>query len=194
MTDALASLQQWKVTFRVGAGHAFTIPSLPAADWIEAILTGDVAGLLDDDDTERLTDLAADGEVSGDDLERVFADIVAEAAGREWQVGTRLVALLLDDQIRGEAFGRIDPGTRPLAAVLDVIYALVVRWMATDKRAEFDGKLNTPPESAPGTSDPREHARQMRERSKRLLAQREALSGQPEATDTPSNEQPPTSD
>lgn len=194
MNDAPASLRQWGITFRIGDA-GFTIPPLPAADWVEAILTGDIAGLLDADDAERLTDLVADGDVTSSDLERVFADIITEAAGREWQTGARIAVLLTDSQIRGEVLTVIDPAARPLAAVLDVVYALMVRWMATDKRTEFDGYLTAPPESAPGASDPRERARQMRERSNRLLEeQRQARLEQSGATGTPSSEPPPTSD
>lgn len=204
MSEPAASVRSWGIRF-VAGGDAFTIEPLPAADWIDAVLTGAVADLLTDTEADRLTDAVAAGVLGAGDLERVFADVVTEASGREWYVGLRLVSLLYQDDLRGEVMALIDPQARPLAAVLDVIYATCVRWKSAEKRQEFDALVFAPPDSAPGASNPRERAQHLREQSNRILAEREAtgttvaepveatVAERSEASDTPSSETPPTS-
>lgn len=190
----LASVGLWGIRFVV-AGHTFTIPAKPASDWIEVIVSGTVADLLEDAETERLADLAVAEDISAE-LDRVFTDVISEVTGRDWYVGVRLISLLFQDDLRGEVLSRVDPSARPLAAVLDVTYTTIVRWKTAEQRTEFDTMLFAPADFAPGESDPRERARQMREKSRRLMEQQSETgvsSEAREASDTPSNGIPPTS-
>lgn len=173
-SDPLASLKLWSVDIIVGE-QKFTIGPQPASAWLTAILTDDLSVLLEPSDRFAFDELIADGA----DVKDVFNDAVEVISGRSWIVAVRLAALWIDDQIRGEIATRIDIATAPFAAVLDATYALVVRHMTSEKRVEFENELTVDPELV---TDPRSHARRMRERAR--------ASGTPSAPTRPRTKPP----
>lgn len=189
MSDPLASIRQWKVAISAGEFHAI-IPPRPATDWLELIFTNDLSAVLEADDAERLVDLFAVGAITDEDMQRMIADAVEVASGREWQVAGRLAAAMMLPQMSGEVWSAVDPQVAPLGAVLDVIYASMVRWMKKDDRVQLDAQLNAPPSRTPGAADPREQARRMRE----LSRERGAASGGPSAARRPRSPELPSPD
>lgn len=189
MSEAAAALRLWKVQMRL-ASQAFTIPPRPASAWLTAILHGDATDLLDEADQTRLDELLDDELVDEVEVEHASYDAVTAAAGRPWHEALRLADLLSDPQARGELILAVDLDRVSLAAALDALYALLVRWMDKDKRAQFDAMLTAPqPPAMAGDPkaprDPGEAARQaaaaMRQRSRDAAAARQQATGTPSA-------------
>lgn len=164
-TDGLhAALRCWAVTFRLG-GHQAVIPALPASRWIEATLRSDVLWLLPTE-TQHELDLLLDDQPDlnpGAASERA----IAVAAGRPWERVLRLVGALLSDQVRGEVLCAVNPQRAPFGAVLDVTYAVLVRYADEEKKKEIDASLDAP--LAPRT-DVRADAARLRERARSVAS------------------------
>lgn len=149
--DPEAGLRCWPVDVDVG-GRTWTIPALPAADWMAAALTGwldIVPGLVDQ--PAALDDVLDDGTVSYDDCVAAARDALEAAAGCRWWVALRLVHTVCDwATVGGELLLRgVDPGTAPLGAVLAAAYRAATRNADDPQRARIDLALDRPPEGVP---------------------------------------------
>src|SRR5690606_1536372 len=124
--DPTAALRCWSIDVDI-AGGTYTIPPLPAADWISAVQDGWLAivpGLLQDAD--HLDDLIADGQLSYDDCRRAAQDALAAAAGTKWWTATRLVGWVLHERIAGRlALKGVDPSQVSLAGLFLAAYETV---------------------------------------------------------------------
>lgn len=183
MAGVLASLRQWAVEV-VLDGESFVIPPRPAVDWMQAILCNSIVDMLPDEAADLIDNMIEENRA--DVIDDVFNDAVEAASGREWYVAARLVWLMTYDQLRGEVMTAVDVNTAPFGAVLDTAYAVMVRWMDEKKRTEFDAKLNAPALGV-GSSDPREQAARMRQRT---LEHGGAIGGQ-SGPRRPRNQPPP---
>lgn len=151
--DAAAAYRCWAVDVEL-ADRTWRIPALPAADWLDA-LNGtwlDVVPGLVDDPAGDLDDLLVDGTVDRAAREAAARDAVAAAAGMPWWTASRL-AVTLNQQwnsVGSELLLRgVDPGVRPLGAVLSATYWALARHLDAQKRAQLDIDLDRPPKGVP---------------------------------------------
>lgn len=152
--DATASIRAREVEVEIG-GWIFGIEALPAGDWIEAVLTGDLAaifpGLLRDRALEGdVWTLLLDDTITRDQLIAAAHGALADAAGRTWWEATRLIAAASNEKGKAVIFGRLirdgfDFGVRPLGAFLDAVYSFAVEDTNEDQRLRLDMMLRTPP-------------------------------------------------
>lgn len=131
------------------AGLDWRIPPLPAADWIEAILTGSVVPDLFADETAALAGQLLTAErITSEELRDRSREAMADAAGRPWWEVVRLVGLLSQepDGVGGELIRRgFDFQTRSIGAYCSVVYATAVGGMEKKERTKFDYQLSLPP-------------------------------------------------
>lgn len=156
-TDFTWSLRCWPAQFTV-AGHEYTIPALPATDWISAILgmEEDVVGLLmdllDPAEAQILNQSLAAGVADPEDLIDVAMDLVTTVGARPWWVTMRLIGAVKGswETLGAEMFYRgIDPNRLSLSAWLDVTLLLMMRMMDPKDTTMFAMKLEmVPPEYA----------------------------------------------
>lgn len=154
--DPVAALRVWPVIVEV-AGQTYTIPALPAADWIEAVLSTEaplpiVPGLLDEADQEDVWDAISDAEVTPGEMVEINRAALEVAGGRRWWECDRLIRSSAEFwHIVGGELARL--GIRvdqvPLAAVLNAIYVICVRNMDERERNKFDVDLRRPPLGEP---------------------------------------------
>jgi hypothetical protein len=152
--DILASL--WPVEIDVTVGRAvYTIPSLPAADWVAVVATNDafaiVPGLLADEDQLRVWDALEDGLIELPELTTLARHALEAAAGRPWWEAQHLVvgATQSWDVLGGKLLlSGVDLGRISLGAFCNTIYALATDGMEKKDRMKFDMELHRPPVEA----------------------------------------------
>ena len=154
LLDPMAALYCWQVDVEV-AGHVYTIPSRPAADWLAAILDGSwsdiVPGLLDPDTSGPLEDAIADLAVDPDELRAAAQAALAEAAGTRWWTARALGGgVVQSPEMVGLLLTRgVDARHVSLGGYLVAAYALAVRGMDKMERARFELDLQRPPAGVP---------------------------------------------
>lgn len=145
--DALAALKIWgyETTFpdvldAFGAPRVFTIPPLPAADWIIATMQpGHAAylpGLLSDEDRIALMDALEDGLISLKDIEEANRDALEQISGWRWWSAAKLIATMCHSwETMGGllTLAGVNPRTESLGAVLAALYSRA--WVDGDKKA-----------------------------------------------------------
>lgn len=149
--DPEVGLRRWPVHVDL-ADRTWTIPALPAADWMAATLAGwldIVPGLTTDAD--QLDDLLDAGTIGYDDCVAAARDALEAAAGCRWWTAQRLVHAACDwDTIGGELLLRgVDPAIAPLGAVLAAAYRVATRHAEPVERARIDHELDKPPAGIP---------------------------------------------
>lgn len=134
------------------AGRAYTIPSLPAADWILAIaddepITAVFPGLLGKDDYQRVVDLLSDGKLDTLELRRPAFEAVSAASGFRWWEAWNLVGMCTHDaRIIGELTLRgIDPSAMPFSRWCAALYALNLRGLDEKEQQKWIAKFTFPP-------------------------------------------------
>lgn len=153
--DALAALRPAAIVVELGEWE-YTIPELPAADWITAVLAPDggaiVPGLLVAPDRAAIWRDFALGAFTAEELAAVERDALAAAAGRPWWEADKLIrSLAAPDNfptIHGELMLRgLDLERLSLAAALNATYAMVRKLIGHDEAAlaRFDTQLKAIP-------------------------------------------------
>lgn len=152
VVDPLASLTTWPIEFFLG-GRQYTIPAMPAADWLVAILDElgsfeAVVELLPVSDKAELEQAIIDGKVAEQAKEETFRDAVEAVAGRPWWVVINYGNLLRT--FWGRFHGRLllsglDPQRVSLGAYLDAFYASLIEGRDEQARQKIDNYLETPP-------------------------------------------------
>lgn len=154
LLDPVAALRCWRIDVEV-AGRVYTIPPLPAADWLVPIVTGRwgdiVPGLLPLDEAEPLDDLIADLAIDPAELRHAAQAALAEAAGTRWWTARALAGGLMQvPQLIGRLLASgLDPAVVSLGGFLTAAYATVVDGMDKMQRAKFDLDLQRPPAGVP---------------------------------------------
>lgn len=133
----------------------FRIDPLPAADWIEAILTEDLAaifpGLLRDRGLEGdVWAMLLDGTAGRDELVSAAQHALAGAAGRSWWEAQRLVHAAAEVRAKPVIFGALvragfDFQVRSFSAFLDAVYSFAVEGATDEARLRMDTELRSPP-------------------------------------------------
>lgn len=154
LLDPIAALRCWQIDVEV-AGTVYTIPALPAVDWLVAIVEGTwadiVPGLLPPGESEPLDDLIADLSIDPAELRTAAQAALGEAAGTRWWTARALAGGILQvPQLAGRLLAAgIDPATVSLGAYLTAAYAMAVDGMDKVQRAKFDLDLQRPPAGVP---------------------------------------------
>lgn len=145
--DSAATLRAWTIDVDI-AGRTYTIPPLPAADWLPALIADELAevvpGLLGDAD--QLEDLIADGKVNPGECRAAARAAIAAAAGMKWWTARRMARAVAFTWLGGELLLRgLNPATTPLGAYLAAGYRAATRGMDRQKLAQLDMELDQPP-------------------------------------------------
>lgn len=157
MRDPAASLSLFPVEVEVG-GQVFTVPALPAARWVDMLVTNDLLlmleaepeGFVDTEQALRMENLLLDGDVSMGDLRAALQEAVGVVAGRDWWEAVGLVYTVTAEanwwRVSGElAVSGVDPWGVPFGAWLDACMFLAMQHMDEKQRGRFLGVLQTPP-------------------------------------------------
>lgn len=161
VTDATWSLRTWpvEVTF---SGLTFSIPALPAADWLAILMSDQVdleeilPGLAGVEEADALEEALVQGKASLQDLYRMALETLSLVSGRPWYVAMKIisVAAMSWSALGGEFVIRnVDADRISLAAWLDAAYLIMLRNMKSDDINIFNAKLLVPP---PGVENPEE--------------------------------------
>jgi hypothetical protein len=154
--DAAASLRVWAVTVELG-GREYTIPALPAADWVVAVLNAEeevfpVLALLPEDDYEEIKERALlDLAISFEEVAEVSKDALEAVSGWRWWSAETLIhsAAVEWRLISGEMTKRgLDPARLPLGAWLNGLYAMATENLDKSERMNFDMRIDRPPVNA----------------------------------------------
>jgi len=137
------------------AGRSFTIPVLPASNWIVALsgpepVSEVFPGLLSSGDFDRILDLMEDGRVDVEDLRKPAFEAVTAASGFRWWEALRLVGMAEGGpSVIGEMTIRgIDPADIPFGRWCAAVYVLATRNLEPKERMKWDAKFSAPPPEA----------------------------------------------
>lgn len=150
--DPTAHFKQFSTTVTL-CEVDFVIPAAPASTWL-VILTEEeldgsqiIPGMLSQKDQERLDDLLLSGELTIAELSAGIRDVITTVSGHAWWWTLGLVSVLRGEggtQVLGE-MSRIRADKVSLANWLNSMYALMVRHMKEQDKAQFDAQLDSPP-------------------------------------------------
>lgn len=153
MNDPIAALRPVAVDIQLGEWE-YTIPALPAARWIEAILDRDgmaiVPNLLGNDDRRDIAHRWLVGELDADEIAKAARAAIGVAAGLPWWQAVRFVATATGDRQRPVVLGDfarrgVDLHRISLGAFCDAVYALAVANASEEERQRLDAELSVPP-------------------------------------------------
>ncbi len=146
--DPAASMRCWAVEVEL-AGHVFTIPAMPAADWWPLLLAQDTSTFLDAlMSTKKDVDLdlaLLDGTLTGEEVRDVHMDTIEEAAGRSFHAAVVLAAAadaawpMVSGHLATRGF-RWD--VMPLGAALDAVYLTMINGLDEEARKKFEAFLD----------------------------------------------------
>lgn len=151
MVDITASLWPCEVDVQLGI-WIYTIPALPAAEWIAAVSSNDafaiVPGLLDEEMIADVWDQLELGGIALDEIGTVARHALGAAAGRPWWEAQHLISGAVQswDVIGGRLqLAGVDLLKQSLGAFCNTIYALATKDMEKKDRMKFDMELHRPP-------------------------------------------------
>lgn len=153
--DLVASLQPWSIEDIWIDDQVYSIPAMPASQWLWILLEPSVSlfaiipGLLVPDAREHVEGLILDGVYSHEDLEDLAWEVVSIAAGRPWWT---VLYLLVNakhtgnlETVQGElALHGVDAAKMSLSSWLSAVYMIFARGMDQQKRQQFDLSLARP--------------------------------------------------
>lgn len=154
--DPLVALDLPLVDVSLG-DYDYTIPALPAAAWLAAVLAPNggaiVPGLLCEQDRNDVWADFADERWTPEELLEVERDALGAAAGRPWWEADRLIRSAFTDEswpiISGEMTHRgVDVHAISLSGWLNWVFVLIVTRCKDDaERTLFESRLRMPPPS-----------------------------------------------
>jgi hypothetical protein len=152
--DAGASLRPCAIEVQLG-DWIYTIPELPAADWIEAVLSEDagaiVPGLFDYEDQADVRRSVLLGDLDPEELANGWRHALSAAVGQPWWKAARLIMAATQDdawpQIHGWLTERgVDLDKVSIGAFWNTIYYRGKNNCEDESaRTKFDFQLDTPP-------------------------------------------------
>jgi hypothetical protein len=156
--DAVASLRPCAIEVQLGE-WIYTIPELPASEWIEAVLQEDggaiVPGLLDPEDQDDVWREFLRGHVSQEELTQAWRDALGAAVGQPWWKAARLIMAATAADSWPVLHGRltergVDLDVISIGAFWNTIYFIGRSNCKDDKEAtQFDFQLDRPPADVP---------------------------------------------
>lgn len=154
--EPLAALRLWGVLVEIGDAE-YTIPPLPAADWVIAVLNAEheifpLMAMLSADDYEDLKfRVLIEGAATIEDVATASKDALEVASGwRWWSAETMIHSAAAEWRlIAGEMTKRgLDPSVLPLGAWLNGLYAMATENLKPDERLAFNMRLEKAPVGA----------------------------------------------
>lgn len=148
-TSMLFALKPWPMVITVGAAE-LAFPSLPAADWLGALLSDDMLHelLALADDPAPIYEGLMDGSIDFGDLSSVLMEMITLLSGRPWWFSLGLVAACAGawDTIGGYlALRGTTAANMSLQAWMDALLAAVLLHIKPEDRNSFITRLNRPP-------------------------------------------------
>jgi len=134
--------------------YEWTIPALPAADWLSVLMVEQVdpddvfPGLLEPEDLEQFDEFIVDGDINLDDVYSSFFDIIETVSGRYWWVALRLIHVAREQwHILGPdmVMRGADPTRLSLSAWLDSLLVTIIQGMKREHVSSFSLQLEAPP-------------------------------------------------
>jgi hypothetical protein len=153
VTDPVWSLRPWPVIVEIGPLE-LVVPALPAADWLAVLMVENIdpddlfPGLLDPADAEQVEEALYAGELSLDDFDQAFLNLVTTVSGRPWWVALRLISVARQSWagFGGEMLLRgVDANRLSLSAWLDVLLLTILRNSEPEAVTMFTLQLEMPP-------------------------------------------------
>lgn len=154
--DAAASIRPCEVDVTL-AGEVFTVPALPAADWLMAIVGGPGAllpGLLPIEDQRRVYHMILHGKLNPEEVNRAWRDLMAAATGRSWWSAGRLCQSASDADAWPVVHGKllsagIDLDTVSIGAFCNAVLFMALSGAKDDEeRTSLKFELELPPPGA----------------------------------------------
>ncbi len=147
--DPAATLRCWRIDVDV-AGTVYTIPALPAVDWLTLIVDGShfdiIPGLLSDEDGAGIDDQLLAGTLGHSEIQAAARAAIAATAGMKWWTAQRLAYAALSSWVGGELLLRgVDPARVSLGGYLAAAYRAVTRTADESQRNRIDMDLEQPP-------------------------------------------------
>lgn len=149
--DILAALWPCEIDVEVGP-EIFTIPALPASEWIAVVAANDafsiVPGLMCEEDQLAVFDLIEDEEIGVNDFQMLARHALEAAAGRPWWEAQHLVigASQAWDVIGGRMINNgTDLDRISIGAFCNAVYAMATENLDKKDRMKFDSDLKRPP-------------------------------------------------
>lgn len=151
--DAAVSIRPCEIDVTLG-GVVFTVPALPAADWLTAIIGPPGAllpGLLPAADQHEIYDMLARGDLDPDEVSAAWRDLIAAATGRSWWSASRLCASASDPDawpvVHGKLLtGGIDLEVVSVGALCNAIFFMILSSSKDDEeRSTAKFELELPP-------------------------------------------------
>lgn len=153
--DVVAALRPCAVDVQLG-DWIYTIPELPASDWIEAIVDPEggsvVPGLMDEATQRDVWATFLRGEIDPEEINSAWQDAIGAATGQKWWSATRLFLSATDSGtwtvLHGDLLARgVDLERISIGAAYNVIYRIgleACKDAAERAKFEFD-MAQTPP-------------------------------------------------
>jgi hypothetical protein len=155
--DPAAALRPAEIEVQLG-GWIYTIPELPAADWLEALMADDagaiIPGLLEEDDQRDIWHQFLTGKIDKEELNQAWRSVLTAAVGQPWWVASRLLLAVADAKtwpiIHGRLIERgVDLESISIGALWNVVYMIARSNCANDNdQAKLEYDLTTPPPEA----------------------------------------------
>lgn len=174
--DPAASMRVWAVELELG-DRTYEVPPMPAADWYDLLVDGNLLGLLDLIEDDDLTEAILAGRVTSDELTEKLGQVVEHAAGRPLGAALALLqaARVTWSVIGGElARGGFRWDQAPLGAALDAVYTTVMAALKPEGRRRFQALLDS---EAGAPARPGPGGRRRRVNRDRAMADFETMAG-----------------
>lgn len=151
--DAGAALRPAPIEVQLGK-WIYTIPALPAADWIEAILDDDggavVPGLMDEDTARDVWREFLRGDIPKEDIEQAWRHAIGAASGQPWWQTVRLIMSATHKDawpvVHGKLMRCVDLATASLGAFYNAVFYIGLESCKDDaERSTWEFQLSTPP-------------------------------------------------
>lgn len=146
--DADATLRCWKVDVDV-AGQTYTIPALPALDWLIAARgswSEIVPGMVGDD-ADDLREAIVDGAVSSAECVAAARSALEVAAGTRWWTAQKLARALPGSWVGAElTMQGVDLAAIPFAAYLAAAWRVATRHAQEVDVARLEAEFTSPPQ------------------------------------------------
>lgn len=150
--DPEATLRCWPIDVDVG-GHTYTIPPLPARDWLVAtrgswpdVWAGIIPGMLPDD-ADDLEEAIAAGRVDHDECVAAARLALEAASGTRWWTAVKLAQAVTGSWVAAELTMRgVDTSAVPFAAYLNAAWRVATRHSKEVAAAQLEAELDAPPQ------------------------------------------------
>jgi len=154
--DSSATLRPCEIDVELG-GETFTIPALPAVDWLMAVIGEPGAllpGLLAVEDQRAVYKMIVQGRLNPAEVNAAWRDVLAAATGRTWWSASRLCMSAADPEAWPTVHGRlltsgVDLDVVSIGALCNAIYFMILQSAKDDEeRTSAKFELELPPPGA----------------------------------------------